>query len=282
MRLGRNPYFYNGRAYQGAKGPVYPYPLWDKLTNVKSDKEYEVLVLENEYIEITVIPELGGRLFSARDKTNGYDIFYRQHVIKPALIGCLGAWISGGVEWNVPHHHRSTSLLPVDYQTLEHPDGSKTIVVGETERRHRLKWSVALTLYPGKSFIESSARIENTSPLIHTFLYWANVAVHADSSYQVIFPPSVQMITFHGKNDFSTFPVGSGMYRGIDYNGVDMSWWKNHPKPVSLFAHECRERFCRRLQPRQTGRSGTLGQPPCDAGEETLGVGPQRASPDVG
>ena len=101
-----NPWFYVDRTYQGAQGRVYPYPMSDVLTNERADKTWKAVYLENDYIEICVLPEIGGRIFSAMDKTNGYDFFYRQSVIKPSLIGMLGAWISGGVEWNFPHHHR--------------------------------------------------------------------------------------------------------------------------------------------------------------------------------
>ena len=142
----RNPIFYSGRAYQGAQGPVYPYPFLDKLTDVREDHTYKAVYLENQYVKVCVLPELGGRILSAQDKTNGYDFFYHQHVIKPALIGMLGAWISGGVEWNIPHHHRATTFMPVDYTLEENPDGSKTVWVGETEWRHRMKWSIGLTL----------------------------------------------------------------------------------------------------------------------------------------
>ena len=85
-------------------------------------------------LQITVLPELGGRIFAGLDKTDHYDFFYRQRVIKPAMIGMLGAWISGGVEWNLPHHHRATSFMPVDYRVEEHADGSRTVWVGEVER----------------------------------------------------------------------------------------------------------------------------------------------------
>src|SRR5262245_52817719 len=68
-----NPMFYFGRASQGAQGRVYPYPLYDSLTGVKEDKTYRMLRLENEYIKIGVLPEIGGRLFEAVDKTNNYD-----------------------------------------------------------------------------------------------------------------------------------------------------------------------------------------------------------------
>ncbi|MGB2844137.1 MAG: DUF5107 domain-containing protein, partial [Candidatus Aminicenantaceae bacterium] len=153
-RIGKpdlNPIFYTGRAYQGAKGPVYPYPLLDKITDIREEKTYRALYLENDYVKICVLPEIGGRIFSALDKTNNYDFFYCQHVIKPALIGMLGAWISGGVEWNFPHHHRATGFMNVDYTLTENADGSKTIWVGEIELRHRMKWIIGLTLHPDRS-----------------------------------------------------------------------------------------------------------------------------------
>ena len=142
--------FYFGRVSQGARGKIYPYPLYDSLTGRKADKTYRMVYLENEYVRIGVLPEIGGRIFEGVDKTNGYDFFYRQHVIKPALIGLIGAWISGGVEWNIPHHHRATTFLPVQYRIEEHADGGKTVWVGELEVRQRMRWAVGYTLRPGK------------------------------------------------------------------------------------------------------------------------------------
>ena len=108
----REPMFYAGREYQGAQGAIYPYGLYDNLLDVRENQTYQADFLENKYVKICVLPELGGRILSATDKTNGYDYVYRQTEIRPALIGMLGAWISGGVEWNIPHHHRATSYLP--------------------------------------------------------------------------------------------------------------------------------------------------------------------------
>ncbi|MEW6456642.1 MAG: DUF5107 domain-containing protein [Acidobacteriota bacterium] len=239
-----NPIFYTGRAYQGAKGPVYPYPLLDKLTDVRKNKTYNAIYLENKYVKLCVLPEIGGRIFSAVDKTNNYDFFYHQHVIKPALIGMLGAWISGGVEWNFPHHHRATTFMAVDYTLKENPDGSKTICVGEIELRHRMKWVIGITLYPDKSYVEVTVKLFNRTPFAHSFLYWANVAVHANSEYQVIFPPSTEYVTFHGKNQFSEWPISYSVFNNVDYtNGVDISWWKNHPAPTSFFAWNSKEDF---------------------------------------
>jgi len=239
-----NPIFYTGRAYQGAKGKVYPYPFLDKLTDNRKNKTYNAVYLENKYLKICVLPEIGGRIFSAVDKTNNYDFFYHQHVIKPALVGMLGAWISGGVEWNVPHHHRATTFMPVDYTLQNNSDGSKTIWVGEIELRHRMKWIVGLTLYPDKSYIEVTGKLFNRTPFVNSFLFWANTAVHADSTYQIIFPPSTEYATYHGKNQFTEWPVSHQIYNGVDYTrGVDLSWWKNHPSPKSFFAWNYKDNF---------------------------------------
>lgn len=239
-----NPIFYTGRAYQGAKGAIYPYPLLDRLTDIREEKSYTAVYLENDHLKICVLPEIGGRLFSALDKTNNYDFFYRQHVIKPALIGMLGAWISGGVEWNFPHHHRATGFMPVDYTLSENPDGSKTVWVGEIEIRHRMKWIIGLTLHPDSSCLEATIRLFNRTPFAHSFLCWANVAVHANPNYQIIFPPSTEFATFHGKNQFSRWPISTEVFNRMDYSaGVDVSWWRNHPRPTSFFAWNYEEDF---------------------------------------
>jgi tetratricopeptide (TPR) repeat protein len=232
-----NPMFDLGRASQGAQGIVYPYPLYDVLTHTKVDKSYKIVYLENEYIKVGILPEIGGRLFEGIDKTNGYNFIYRQHVIKPALIGLIGAWMSGGIEWNIPHHHRASTFLPVQYSIEENNDGSKTVWVGELEVRHRMRWAVGYTLRPGKSYMEARVRIVNRTPVVETMLCFANVAVHVNDDYQVIFPPSTQYGTFHGKREFIKWPIANSFYAGADFTkGVDVSWYKNHIQANSIFA----------------------------------------------
>ena len=232
----KNPRFYDGRVTQGAQGRVYPYPMSDVLTNERSQKTYQMVYLENDYVKIAVLPQFGGRIFSATDKTNNYEFFYKQSVVKPALIGTLGAWISGGVEWNFPHHHRPTTLLPVDYWIQRHPDGSATLWTADTERRHRMRLYMSITLHPDRSYVEVMVHPYNQSPLAHSFLYFANPAVHVDSTYEVIFPPDVEYVTQHAKREFSEWPISFSHYGGYQYEGVDISKWKNLPRPVSFFA----------------------------------------------
>ena len=149
----------------------------------------------------------------------------------------LGAWISGGVEWNIPHHHRATSYLPVDHRLVKNPDGSSTIWIGEVELRHRMEWAVGITLYPDKSYMKVTTTLVNRTPFVHSFLDFTNTSVHANENYQVIFPPDTQFAVYHAKVQFAHWPISHDVYQDVDYTrGVDLSWWKNHPAPVSFFA----------------------------------------------
>lgn len=220
-----DPIFFTGRVYQGAEGYIYPYPLYDVLTEKKTEQEYNVLRLDNQYVDISILPEIGGRIFAAADKTNNYPFFYTQTGVKPALIGMLGAWLSGGVEWNIPDHHRASSYMPINWTMKENKDGSKTIWVGETELRHRLKWSVGVSVYPNRSWVEAKIKVINPTPMIQSMLYWANVSVHCNDQYQVIFPPDVQFGADHHKVYFTNWPEGETTVG--DGKTEDLSWWKN-------------------------------------------------------
>ncbi len=242
----KSPLFERDFAYQRAKRGVYPYAMNDNPTNEKIDSLHKALYLENDYIKVCVLPEIGGRLFYATDKTNGYEIFYRQHVIKPANVGMLGAWISGGVEWNVFHHHRATSQYPIDSKMVDNGDGSKTIWVGEVENRHRMSWAVGLTLYPDKSYIEVTGRFFNNSQDRNSMLHWNNVATHANENYQIVFPENTEFGTFHHKNSFLRWPVPDGPYcDNPDYEGKDISYWKNLPALMggSVFVYDLQDDF---------------------------------------
>ena len=110
----KNPMFLEKRVYQGSSGVVYPYPVIETMSDEKVDKEYKAVWLENEYIKVMVLPKLGGRVQMAYDKIRQRHFVYYNHVIKPALVGLVGPWISGGIEFNWPQHHRPTTYMPVD------------------------------------------------------------------------------------------------------------------------------------------------------------------------
>ncbi|MDP4221804.1 MAG: DUF5107 domain-containing protein [Bacteroidota bacterium] len=240
----RNPIFFRGESYQGASKYIYPYGMNDVISDESTGKAWKTVTLENEYIKICVTPEIGGKLYYATDKTNGYNFVYKNNVVKPSNIGMLGAWVSGGIEWCVLHHHRASTFLPVDCTTAENPDGSKTIWIGETEPRHRMRWTIGITVFPDRSYFQAEVKIHNPTPYTNTFLYWANVAAHTNENYQVIFPPSVNIATYHAKNSFTNWPFSTEIYNGQDFTkGVDVSWWKNSPNSNSFFAYDLKEDF---------------------------------------
>jgi tetratricopeptide (TPR) repeat protein len=239
-----NPMFFEKRVNQGASGRVYPNPVTDRVSDQKMDRSYQMVFLENEYLQVMVLPELGGRIFAGMDKSNDYDFFYRQHVIKPALIGLLGSWISGGVEFNWPQHHRPSTFMPVDHIIEEGADGSRTVWLSEHEPMERTKGMVGICLHPGKAFVETKVRIFNRTPFPRTFLWWENTAVHATEGFQVFFPPDVSSVTYHTRQFMAAFPVARGLYHGLDFGeGTDISWYRNIPLPTSYFANESRYDF---------------------------------------
>ncbi|MFC2176519.1 DUF5107 domain-containing protein, partial [Bacteroidota bacterium] len=244
----KNPLFFEKRVYQGSSGKVYPVPFIDKVDNHKVDKIYHAGILENEYIKLIVLPEIGGRIFEAQDKTNNnYDFFYRQKVIKPALVGLAGPWLSGGVEFNWPQHHRPGTFLPTDTHIEIEKDGSKTIWMSEYDPMNRLKGMHGIRLRPGSSLIELRARLFNPTPLTHTFLWWANVAVEVHENYRSFFPPDVHYVADHAVRATSSFPLAENDYYDIPYHKRpgknDLRNYDNIPVPTSYMVCESKYDF---------------------------------------
>jgi tetratricopeptide (TPR) repeat protein len=233
----KNPMFFEKRVYQGSSGVVYPNPVIDKIFDEKEDRTYTGLFLENKYLKVMILPELGGRIQMAYDKIKQRHFIYYNQVIKPALVGLTGPWISGGIEFNWPQHHRPSTFEPVDYTLEEHADGSKTVWVNEVEKMFHTKGMAGFTLRPDTAYIEINAKLFNRSPLPQTFLWWANPAVKVNDDYQSVFPPDVNAVFDHGKRDVSTFPIATGTYYKVDYSpGTDISMYKNIPVPTSYMA----------------------------------------------
>lgn len=232
------PMFLEKRVYQGSSGRVYPHPVCESVSNEKTDKTYTAVYIENEYLLVMVLPEIGGKIQRILDKTNNYDAVYYNEVIKPALVGLAGPWVSGGIEFNWPQHHRPSTFDPVDYTIQENPDGSATIFVSEIEKMHRTKGMAKYTLYPGKSYLEIKGQLYNQTDRPQTFLWWANPAVAVNDYTKSIFPPDVHAVMDHGKRDVSRFPISTSTYYKMDYSeGVDISRYKNIPVPTSYMAY---------------------------------------------
>jgi len=234
----KNPMFLDKRVYQGSSGKVYPLPVTEKIYDDKIMKKYKMVYLENEYLRIEILPELGGRIQRAYDKTNGYDFVYYNPVIKPALVGLTGPWIAGGIEFNWPQHHRPSTYSPAEYSFESNDDGSAVVWVSEIDRMYGTKGMAGFKLYPDKAYLEIIGQLYNKTELPQTFLWWANPAVAVNEDYKSIFPPDVNAVFDHGKRDVSKFPIATGEYYKVDYSaGVDISKYKNIPVPTSYMAY---------------------------------------------
>ncbi|MGO8696743.1 MAG: DUF5107 domain-containing protein [Limisphaerales bacterium] len=213
----KNPMFLEKRVYQGSSGKVYPLPFTDRIAEKPVARTWKAIWIENEFLRAMVLPEIGGRIHALRDKSNGYDLIYHQAVIKPALVGLAGPWISGGIEFNWPQHHRPATFLPVDFEIEESADGSKTIWCGDHDPLCRMKGMHGVCLHPGRAYLEVKVRLNNRTPFVQTFLWWANVATRVHEAYQSFFPPDVDYIADHARRSMSEYPLCQGRYYGINY-----------------------------------------------------------------
>ncbi len=240
----KSPMFLEKRVYQGSSGVVYPYPVIESIANEPTPHEWHVVFLENEYIKVMVMPELGGRIQMAYDKIKERHFVYYNHVIKPALVGLLGPWISGGIEFNWPQHHRPTTYMPADSTIEENEDGSVTVWVSEMEKMFHQKGMAGFTLRPGCAYLEIKGVLYNRTDMPQTFLWWANPAVAVNDYYQSVFPPDINAVFDHGKRAVSSFPIATGTYYKMDYSaGVDISNYKNIKVPTSYMGVNSRFNF---------------------------------------
>lgn len=236
------PAYLDRRVYQGSSGRVYPLPFYERVQTEKHPRRWTALHLENRYVRLMVLPELGGRIHFGLDKTRDYDFFYRNNVIKPALVGVTGPWLSGGVEFNWPQHHRPATYLPVSWTIEEEADGSRTIWCADLDPFARMLGMHGVRLAPDSSLIELRVRLFNRTEDVQTFLWWANVAARVGDDYQSFFPTDVHYVADHAKRAVISFPAARGTYYGVDYpsrvtpdrpDADRLDWYRNIPVPTS-------------------------------------------------
>jgi tetratricopeptide (TPR) repeat protein len=238
----RYPAYLDQRVYQGSSGAVYPLPFIDAVAREKAPRRWDAIHLENEYVRLMILPELGGRIHIGLDKTRGYDFFYRNDVIKPALVGLAGPWVSGGVEFNWPQHHRPATHLPVETRIEPEDDGSATVWCSDHDPFARMQGMHGVRLRPASALIELRGHLVNRTDEVQTFLWWANVAAKAGEGYQSFFPTDVRTVADHAKRATTAFPGAQGHYYGVDYparrtperpDGDRLDWYRNIPVPTS-------------------------------------------------
>lgn len=242
----KNPMFFEKRVFQGSCGKVYPLPFVDKVYDTPEKKTYDGITLENDFVKLVLLPEIGGRIYIGEDKkNNNYDFFYRNDVIKPALVGLAGPWISGGVEFNWPQHHRPGTFMPTDVSIEHGEDGSVTVWMSEHDPLNRLRGTHGVCLRPDTGLIELKVRLTNRTCQTQTFLWWANVAAYVHEQYESFFPEDVDYVADHAVRAMTEFPYAKDHYYGVNYGARkgknDLRRYCNIPVPTSYMV--CQTNF---------------------------------------
>ena len=227
---------------------VYPYTMRNGFTKKRLDHEWRALRLENEYLSCIVLPDLGGHLYSCKDKLNGQEMFHANPSVKKAAVGLRGAWVAMGIEMNFPVGHTRTAVSPVDFATVKNPDGSASIWVGNIDRVDEMQWRVEFVLRPGSSVLEQNVFFDNRGAIRHRYYWWNNAGIaRVDDKTRFIYP--THLVATHGRTEIDTWPVNSA--------GVDMSVVGNHKgNGIALFAYESHEPFMAVYHP--SLRTGTV------------------------
>ena len=245
------PMYLDHRVYQGSSGRVYPLPFIERISSEPEQHSWQAIHLENRYVRLVVLPELGGRIHIGYDKMSGYDFFYRNTVIKPALVGLTGPWVSGGVEFNWPQHHRPATFLPVETEIELGDDGSVTVWCSDHDPFARMTGTHGIRLHPDRSVVELVVRLHNRTSERQTFLWWANVAVRVHDDYQSFFPQDVGYVADHARRAITAFPAADRPYYGVDYPerarvepGSDrIDFYRNIPVPTSYMVIDSAQEF---------------------------------------
>ena len=219
----------------------YPYTLRNEITDTRVEHDWRAVYLENEYLKCSVLPDIGGHLYTCVDKISGQPMFYANPSIKKARIGYRGAWAAFGVEFNFPVSHNWVSMSPVNYAFAEHSDGSGSVTVGNIDRVYGMEWMVELTLRSGSTVLEQRVTLSNRSDVRHRFYWWNNAGVQVWDDSQIQYPQ--RFAAAHGFAEVQRWPV--------DALGKDLSVIRNQTDgPVSLFTHGSREDFMGVWNPR--------------------------------
>ncbi|MCX6624418.1 MAG: DUF5107 domain-containing protein, partial [Acidobacteria bacterium] len=212
----------------------YPYTLRTNLTSSRVNKRLRALYLENEYLKCSVLPDIGGHLYSCTDKTSGREMFYANPSIKKALIGYRGAWAAFGIEFNFPVSHNWMSMSPIDFASRQNADGSASVFVSNIDRPYGMQWMVELILRPGSMLLEQKVTLYNRSDQRKRYYFWNNAGIEITNESKIVYP--MRWSASHGFTFIDTWPV--------NHEGKDVSIVKNHTSgPVSQFFHGTREGF---------------------------------------
>lgn len=226
-------YAYEKALYTDPDKAGHPYPLLRRdRVGPPQPRTYQVLILRNEYLELTLLPELGGRLYQCRFLPTGQTLFYNNPVIKPTHWGPpeQGWWLAvGGMEFCLPvEEHGYVSAEPWAAEVSHGPDGSVTVTMGIDEQSRHIETRVGISLRPGESAFHVHPALRNASATSQRVQYWINAMLSPGShgiqlSLRMYYPTS--QVIVHSRGD-----------RSLPDAGATMSWPEHAGRDLSRYA----------------------------------------------
>ena len=206
---------------------IYPYFKYEGYENIAKKKNWKVVTLENDFIKVFVLPEIGGKVWGAIEKSTGEEFLYKNEVIKFRNISMRGPWTSGGIEFNfgIIGHHPSTAT-PVDYVVKTNDDGSVSCVVGSADLPSNTDWRVEIRLEKDKAYFETNSSWYNGSPIDQSYYNWMTAAAVVSDDLEFIYPGN--QFLEHG---------GAAKPWPIDAEGRDLSLYKNNNFDKDISEH---------------------------------------------
>lgn len=218
---------------------IYPYFRFDGFTNTPINKEWTVVELENDYIKVVILPEIGGKIWTAIDKTTGKPYLYDNKVIKFRDIAMRGPWTSGGLEPNYGIiGHTPNCATPVDYLTRKNENGSVSCFIGVLDLLTRTRWQIEINLPKDKAYFTTSSVWSNPTGLGQPYYHWMNAGIKTKGNLEFIYPGTHYIghdgehanwpvnqsngknINFYEENDFGTYKSYHVLGKHTDFFGA--------------------------------------------------------------
>lgn len=257
-----NPRF---ELYARGDYPSYPYAFRTNFLSDNAKIPWRQLNIENQYLFCRVLPDLGGHLYSCRDKINGQEMFYANPVIHKDWIGLRGAWAPVGIELNFPVGHSLTTVSPVSCDIQRHPDGAAGIWVSDIDRQTGLEWRVEWILRPGSAVLEEQVWLFNRADLRQPYYFWST-STETIQDQNTGFQYPMRVSATHGFTALDSWPVNQA--------GVDMSVIRQYTDQVARFAYQSNEPWFAAYHPFSRTGTAHFADPAAVPGKKLYSWGP--------
>lgn len=198
---------------------IYPYFRFDGFTDIPIKKEWKAVELENDYIKLTILPEIGGKIWNAVEKSGNRSFIYNNEVVKFRDVAMRGPWTSGGIEANYGIiGHTPNCATPVDYFTRTDKDGNVSCVIGVLDLLTRTNWSIEITLPKDKAYFTTKSLWHNGTAIEQPYYHWMNVGIKTRGNLEFIYPGTKYL---GHEGEFADWPIN-------EVNGKNIAFYEQN------------------------------------------------------